>query len=40
MEKALGRIENLDLDNRTFLLKVGHQKKSFYLLIVEKSTYY
>ena len=31
MEKALGRIENLDLDNRTFLLKVGHQKKSFYL---------
>ena len=31
MEKALGRIENFDLDNRTFLVKIGHQKKAFYL---------
>ena len=31
MEKALGRIENLDLDTRTFLLKIGHQKKTFLL---------
>lgn len=31
MEKALGKIENLDLETRIFQLKIGHQKKSFYL---------